>query len=116
MKRAYEVLWITNYDQDIHADFFAIYHIMDWESLDGPLFIALAERLPMYEGAVQSRMRLESSTEGTDPVAVDNSSNNWAPGQTMTMTDALSGDAKLLAMQNESVAQGWGDIFEIQKG
>lgn len=116
MKRAYEVLWITNYEEDIHADFFAIYHIMDWESLDGPLFISLAERLPLYEGAVQGRMRLESQEEDINEGTTMENPGNWTPGQSIKMTDALSGDAKLMAMQKESVAAGWGNIFEVQKG
>jgi len=123
MKRAFEVLWIVNYLQDIRADFFAIYHIPDWETLDGPLFVSLAERLPMYEGALQGRIRIENAEEGPSRTYVDNVNTSYesepseyAPGQVLSMAEALSGDAKLMAMQEESVKQGWGDLFEIKKG
>lgn len=116
MKRAYEVLWITNYLDDIHADFFAVYHVMDWESLDGPLFILLSERLPLYEGAVQARIRLENAEEDIQRGNMMPDPSEYTPGQTMSMAEALSGDAQLMAMQQESVQQGWGNLFEVQKG
>lgn len=126
MKRAREVYWIVNYLQDIRADFFAIYHIQDWEDLDGPLFVSLVERLPMYEGALQGRIRLENETEDNSRVHIDevtaqyqsNDTNDtgWVPGQTLSLSEALSGDAKLRAMQEESVKQGWGDLFEMKTG
>jgi len=127
MKRAREVYWIVNYLQDIRADFFAIYHIHDWDDLDGPLFISLVERLPMYEGALQGRIRLENEAEENQNTlgrAIADSSagyeqqndTGWAPGQTLTLAEALSGDAQLRAMQEESVKQGWGDLFEIKTG
>jgi hypothetical protein len=123
MKRAVEVLWITNYLQDIRADFFAIYHIPDWEALDGPLFVSLAERLPMYEGALQGRIKLENAREDgsyyeSDHATPDYSSESsqYTPGQSLSMSEALSGDGKLMAMQDESVKQGWGEIFEMTQG
>lgn len=126
MKRAREVFWIVNYLQDIRADFFAIYHIPDWEILDGPLFVSLAERLPMYEGALQGRIRLENSEEesqyDTSYEATNVNTNfqsepsQYTPGQTISMAEALSGDSKLLAMNEESQKHGWGDLFEMKTG
>lgn len=116
MKRALEVIWITNYLQDIHADFFAIYHILDWESLDGPLFISLAERLPMYEGALQGRLKLENQDEGNTTYSSGSDDTGWAPGQSISMAEALSGDSKLLALNEQSQKDGWGDLFQIEVG
>jgi hypothetical protein len=116
MKRAYDVLWITKYLQDIQADFFAIYHIPDWESLDGPLFISLTERLPFYEGALQGRIKTENDTEEAPNTDTSSNDTQWVPGQTISISEAVSGDAQLLAMQEESVKQGWGNLFDIQKG
>lgn len=116
MKRAFEVLWITNYMQDIRADFFAIYHIPDWETLDGPLFVSLAERLPMYEGALQARIKLENATEDTRHTEHDSEDSEFTAGQIMSMSEALSGGSKIDALNAESVKQGWGELFEIQKG
>lgn len=112
MKRAYEVFWITSYLDDVRADFFAIYHIMDWEALDGPLFFALAERLPLYAGALQARIKLESEDSSQNA----SETTDYRPGQTMTMAEALSGDAQLMAMQNESLRSGGGSLFEFQTG
>lgn len=123
MKRAREVFWIVNYLQDIRADFFAIYHIPDWETLDGPLFVSLAERLPLYEGALQGRIKIESSESGGTGYEATNvnttfesESSEYTPGQSMSMAEALSGDSKLIAMNEESQKQGWGNLFEIQTG
>jgi hypothetical protein len=126
MKRAREVFWIVNYLQDIQADFFAIYHVPDWEDLDGPLFVSLAERLPLYEGALQGRMKLEESAEDSDDDMDDIDDLNynytprndakWAPGQTLSMAEALSGDSRLHALNKESQRDGWGDIFEMTTG
>jgi hypothetical protein len=123
MKRAFEVLWIVNYLQDIRADFFAIYHIPDWEALDGPLFVSLAERLPLYEGALQGRIKLENATEEDSMVETTGDYQNYqsepsefTPGQVLSLSEALSGDAKLMAMQEESVQQGWGNLFEMATG
>jgi hypothetical protein len=123
MKRAFEVLWIVGYLDDIRADFFAIYHIPDWEALEGSLFVSLAERLPMYEGALQGRIRLDNATEHESRISTDNVNvsyetepSEYTPGQTLSMAEALSGDAKLMAMQDESVKQGWGNLFEMKQG
>lgn len=124
MKRAREVFWIVNYLQDIRADFFAIYNIPDWDYLDGPLFISLVERLPLYEGALQGRLRLEQEHKSRrDDVDLDyddttyyDSDSQYTPGQSMTMAEALSGDSKLLALNEESNRAGWGDLFEMKTG
>lgn len=126
MKRAREVFWIVNYLQDIRADFFAIYHIPDWEILDGPLFVSLAERLPLYEGALQGRIRLENSGEESSYDTSYEATNvntqfqsepsQYTPGQSISMAEALTGDSKLLAMNEESQKHGWGDLFEMKTG
>lgn len=126
MKRAREVFWIVNYLQDIRADFFAIYHIPDWEILDGPLFVSLAERLPMYEGALQGRIRLENSEEGTTydtsyeatnvSTNIQSEPSQFTPGQSISMAEALSGNAKLQALNEESQKHGWGSLFEMTTG
>jgi hypothetical protein len=123
MKRAREVYWIVNYLQDIRADFFAIYHIPDWDYLDGPLFISLVERLPLYEGALQNRIRLENAENDGNDIQTDrinttftSEPSDFTPGQTLSMSEALSGDSKLLAMNEESQKHGWGDLFEMKTG
>lgn len=122
MKRAREVFWLVNYLEDIRADFFAIYHIPDWDYLEGPLFISLVERLPLYEGALQARIRLENTDEDiyrSSTVAGSSSTKTtreYEPGQTMTIAEALSGGDRLRALQDESVRNGGGDLFEIKKG
>jgi len=126
MKRAREVYWIVNYLQDIRADFFAIYHIPDWEVLDGPLWVSLIERLPMYEGALQGRIRLENSEESSQydtsyeatnvNTSFESEPSQYAPGQSMSMAEPLSGDAKLHALNEESQKFGWGDLFEMKTG
>lgn len=123
MKRAREVFWIVNYLQDIRADFFAIYHIPDWEVLDGPLFVSLVERLPMYEGALQGRLRIENDDEDESGYEATNvrtsfesEPSRFSPGETISMAEALSGDSKLLAMNEESQKHGWGDLFEMKTG
>jgi hypothetical protein len=113
MKRAYEIFWILDYLDDIRADFFAIYHIMDWESLDGPLFISLTERLPLYAGALQARIKLENEKDSTDDY---DSSTDYQPGQSIPMTQALSGDTKLMALNTESQNAGGGTLFQFETG
>lgn len=124
MKRAREVFWIVNYLQDIRADFFAIYHIPDWEVLDGPLWVSLVERLPLYEGALQGRIKLEQEHKSRrDDVDLDyddddyyDSDSPYTPGQSMSMAQALSGNSKLHALNEESNQAGWGDLFEMKTG
>jgi hypothetical protein len=113
MKRAIEVFWIVNYLDDIRADFFAIYHIPDWETLDGPLFVSLAERLPLYGGALQARIKLDNETERDySPKTTE----EYTPGQTLSMAEVLHKGDKLKALQAESRRSGGGDIFEYSKG
>lgn len=53
------LLWITNYLEDLEADFRVFYRIDDFNEIDGPMFFRLAMRVGAYQGVIAARMAKE---------------------------------------------------------
>jgi len=107
-------LWITEYLDDIEADFVAIYHLLEYGVLDGPKFLRLASRLPLYEGAVRRRLELEQSAQQPAPVQA---SEDFRPGEKMSMKEALArssgNDTDVLkALNSDHANSQFGPLFE----
>jgi hypothetical protein len=50
-------LWVLEYEDDLDADFLAIYGIdLESASITGPRFFKLATRLPAFEGVFKTRL------------------------------------------------------------
>jgi hypothetical protein len=50
------VLWVLDCVPDICSDLSAFHRIDDASELEGPVFFALAQRLPFYDGAVRAHV------------------------------------------------------------
>jgi hypothetical protein len=63
------MLWVLDHPRDLMADFRAIYHLSPREAMDIPFpeYLALAYRLPAYQGVMSHRM--------AEAAAVDRRSN-----------------------------------------
>lgn len=56
-ERLEQVLWVLDHADDLDADFLAIYGIdLDTYDMDGPRYLALAHRLPAYQGVMAARV------------------------------------------------------------
>jgi hypothetical protein len=56
-ERVEQVLWVLDHEADLDADFLAIYGIdLDVYDMDGPRYLALAHRLPAYQGVMAARV------------------------------------------------------------
>lgn len=65
-----EVWWVLDHEQDIDADFLAIYGIdLRTYDMDGPRYFALAHRLTAYTGVMQARAEEEREKSPTPPSA-----------------------------------------------
>ena len=53
-------MWILDHLDDLDADFRVFYRIDDIESLSGPRFMALAQRVFAYQGVMAARAALET--------------------------------------------------------
>lgn len=108
-------------EDEIEADFivfYKIYDIFNDDNLDGPRFVRLASQLPNYDGAVRRRLEreIQQDSEGSGVTA---SADEFSPGQTMSMNEALSrskgGDMAVLeSLSRDSVKDGLGDLFEYE--
>lgn len=59
-ERLEQVLWVLDHEADLDADFLAIYGIdLDTYDMDGPRYLALAHRLPAYQGVMAARIEEE---------------------------------------------------------
>lgn len=109
-----EILWFTEYPEEIETDFAAIYGILDLEALSGRKFVRFARRLVYYDGAVVKKMQIDYSErtgEGQDPYKAVH---NEGPTTKVSMADAMKkyqGD-DFDSLNHESQANGMGDLFE----
>lgn len=112
-----DALWIPDYLGDIEADFLAIYHHTSWDEFDGPKFIRLCNRLPLYDGALRRRLEIQMREEeetGKRPM-----SKHEYPDK-MSMKEALArsrGDdeshmATLNAINEDNKRSSFGALFE----
>ena len=108
-----QILWFTEYIDEIEADFAAIYHILDMEDLEGPKFVRFASHLIYYEGAVQGKIKADYQEMQSDGEETSTSSSNSGTTQKMSMSEAMSryGD-DLDALNYESEANMGGTLFE----
>jgi hypothetical protein len=59
-ERLAEIVWVLDHQEDIDADFLAIYGIDLYEQeIDGPRYFALACRLTAYQGVMAARREAE---------------------------------------------------------
>ena len=116
-------MWVFEYEDEIEADFIHFYGIYDiWtdERLDGPRYLRLAKQLVLYEGAVRRKMTIDHQDElGSGEVTYTSEDGDFAPGQTMSMGEALArskGDdmAVLESLSKDSNNAGLGDLFEYE--
>jgi hypothetical protein len=64
-ERLEQVLWVLEHEADLDADFLAIYGIdLDSYDIDGPRYLALAHRLPAYQGVLAARVEAEREDTG----------------------------------------------------
>lgn len=116
-------MWVVVWQEEVEADFLAFYHIfdiLDDPKLDGPRLLRLAAQLPRYQGAVRNRLEYEASLD-QKAVEVREGDPTFAPGETMSMSEALArskGDdmAVLNSLSNDSRNAGLGDLFEYETG
>jgi hypothetical protein len=112
-----EILWFTEYEEEIETDFAAIYGILDMEALSGRRFVKFARRLVYYEGAVIKKMQMDygNQTEsGQIPTAAPEST---GPTQKVSMSEAMKkysgkGSDDLDAINYESESAMGGTLFE----
>lgn len=116
-------MWVLSYMDEIEADFITFYRIYDIEEdsrLDGPRFLRLATQLIMYEGAVRRRLEIDTSDRNEQSgVATHTEDSGFEPGQTMSMSEALSRSkgnemAVLESLSRDSNNAGLGDLFEYE--
>lgn len=82
--------------EDLRSDFSAIHRVDDMYALDGPTFMQLAYRMPMYPGVMQARLRLqdmERQHQATRPVH---------PGQASTVAAGELTPAEVEALRNQA--------------
>lgn len=76
-ERIEQISWTLDHQDDIDADFLAIYHIdLREQEVDGPRYFALAHRLSAYQGVMAARV--EEERERTTPTRA---SSTAAPAQ-----------------------------------
>lgn len=55
--RVEELLWILDHQEDIDADFLAVYHLdLEHVEISSRRYFALAHRLPAYQGVMAARV------------------------------------------------------------
>jgi hypothetical protein len=112
-----QILWFTEYLEEIETDFAAIYGILDVESLPGRKFVRFARRLIYYEGAVLKKMQMDynESSESSTPSAPQ--TQETGPTTKMSMGEAMKKYNKgthddLDALNYESQSAMGGTLFE----
>lgn len=116
-----EILWFTEYPEEIETDFAAIYGILDMESLDGRRFVKFARRLVYYDGAVVKKMQIDyaegSESRGNSAPSSPETVETVGQPVKMSMADAMKkyrgnrGD-ELDALNYESESAMGGTLFE----
>lgn len=105
-----QLLWFTEYPDEIEADFAAIYHIPNIEEVDGPKFVRFALRLPYYQGAVMGKIKVDYQEQ------LDEEENGPAPSKNtskVSMSEAMGKYSdELDALNYESEANMMGSLFE----
>lgn len=111
MAQIEQIIWFTEYEDEIICDLAAIYGILDAEELGGPDFVRFARHLIYYQGAVAGKMKLdyrEANPDSDYPEYTGSSSSN-----TIKMSDAVHERGLDVGMFNaESQMAGMGDLFE----
>jgi hypothetical protein len=112
-----EILWFTEYPEEIETDFAAIYGILDPEELSGRKFVRFARRLVYYEGAVLKKMQMDYSNQTENGQISVSSPENTGPTQKMSMSEAMKkykgqGTDDLDALNFESESAMGGTLFE----
>lgn len=65
-----EVLWVLDHQADLDADFLAVYGIdLDTYPMRGDRYMALAYRLPAYQGVMAGRQAAEKEQREAAPEA-----------------------------------------------
>jgi hypothetical protein len=77
---------------DLESDFSAIHRIDDMYALDGPTFMRMAFRLPVYQGVMRQRLLLQDHDTTT-------------PQQQGQLVGGEMTDAQVEAMRNQARAQ-----------
>lgn len=109
-----QILWFTEYEEEIVCDFAAIYGIHDMDSLSGPEFVRFARRLVHYEGAVVGQIKMDHMQQDGDGQSVARRDSNVESTTKIKMSDAMSEiiQDEVAALNYESQQAGWGDLFE----
>jgi hypothetical protein len=115
-----EILWFTEYPEEIETDFAAIYGISDVETLSGRKFVKFARRLVYYEGAVVAKMKIDYTEVSSDGQISVKSPENSGPTQKISMSEAMKkygggSSDDLDALNFESQSSMGGELFERVK-
>lgn len=69
-ERVAQAAWVLDHTDDIDADFLAVYGLdLDTYPISGPRYLALAYRLPVYQGVMATRVEAERADRPQQPVA-----------------------------------------------
>lgn len=67
-ERLHETGWVLSHQEDLDADFLAIYGIDLWDcDLTGPRYLALAHRLSAYTGVMATRVQEAEDAASPEP-------------------------------------------------
>jgi hypothetical protein len=112
-----QILWFTEYEEEIETDFAAIYGIQDVEELSGRKFVRFARRLIYYDGAVVKKMQIDINEESGSSSSPSQTTQTQGPTTKMSMGEAMkkyrgSGSDDLDALNYESESAMGGTLFE----
>lgn len=65
-----QILWISEYEADVEADFLRFYGVYDYDEVDAQKFLRLASRLFAYEGVMTARYAAEREKPGGETTTV----------------------------------------------
>lgn len=106
-----QLIWFTEYEDEIICDLAAIYGILDPKTLSGPDFVRFARNLIYYQGAVAGKMKVDYMDSNPDSELFGEQPSE---GKKIRMSDAmaeLKGD-EFTSLNYESQSNGLGDLFE----
>lgn len=96
----------------------AIYHQVNYDALDGPQFLRLANKLVYYEGAIRKKLQIEN--EESKKSGANRDYDDDSMPESMSMSEALARSKKddtgvLNALNEDSHRAHAGDLFEYSK-
>ncbi|MDX2550116.1 hypothetical protein QA860_08360 [Streptomyces stelliscabiei] len=79
-ERTGQIIWVLDHEDDIDADFLAIYHIdLDADEITARRYFALAHRLTAYSGVMAARAEAEREEQQPTRTTPTRTSSTLAP-------------------------------------